>query len=226
MSIDYFSRTEVLRHAVSTPLTTIMINTEMALSVPDKKHYSYHLQKVLTSAHYIASLMNTTQREDLAKTESFDIFLALQEVFSIGSKETKNVEILTHISHLKNKSVEGNKLLFQESIICLLNNAVESYRNTLKKKIVCITASLNKQSKKVRLAITDGGSGMALGEQEQIFSYGFSKKENHHGIGLSFAHEVITKQCNGSLNLQTAKNRGTTIKISLNLVNNTIAKPS
>lgn len=100
---------------------------------------------------------------------------------------------------------------FNRALSNLLNNAVEAIKHENGKIII----KIKKNNNLVKLEITDNGCGMPKEMISQIGNSGFtSGKKDGAGIGLFTAAEQI-KQWNGTLNVESEVNKGTTIAISL-----------
>jgi sensor histidine kinase regulating citrate/malate metabolism len=89
------------------------------------------------------------------------------------------VSYAKQLKQSNNINLNGNKLLFQEVINCLLNNAVEAYRAKNINKIVLIKTQIKNQN--LQIAITDGGNGMNWLEQKLIGKKFYSLKDDHQG---------------------------------------------
>ena len=71
----------------------------------------------------------------------------------------------------------------------------------------------------VELRVTDNGAGMAEGVRQKIFQPFFTTKPAGEGtgLGLSLAHDIITKGHGGSLVVESQEGVGSTFFIGLPL---------
>lgn len=99
---NYFSQTKVLKHSLATPLTTILMNTELALGCTDgknvKNNYQYHLNQVLVSAKYLSSILKLSEEPVSLSKISFSPLEALQAVLGIAYKPNKQIKIISHLN--------------------------------------------------------------------------------------------------------------------------------
>jgi signal transduction histidine kinase len=112
-------------------------------------------------------------------------------------------------------SASVNLAQFNRVLSNLLNNAIEAIKHEDGK----ITIKIKKDNNLVTLGITDNGCGMPKEMISQIGNASFtSGKKDGSGIGLFTAVEKI-KQWQGTLSVESEVNQGTTITISLPVVN-------
>lgn len=215
MATQYFSHHKILQHTLGTPLSTILLNSEMALKLADssspKKNYFHHLNQVFLSAKYIERIL--TMDENSATTHtSFKVNQALQEVLSLTKTPHSNLNLIAHLNLDSTVKLQGNQLYFQEAIICLLNNAVESYPSHTKQKTVLLESHL--QENTLQIHISDGGQGFSWWQKQQLKYFSPKSTKSHHsGVGFSFAKKVICKTFQGKISVDSKRNRGTTVKI-------------
>lgn len=215
---NYFSQTKILKHSLSSPLTSLLLNIDLALQSTEptkvKKNFYYHLSQVKLSAKYLASILELSDNETLLEQHFFPLS-SIQEALVLSKKPNSSVKIISHLSFSSGIKVRGNKLLFQEMLICVLNNAVESYEADCLNKVIYLTGGINNQS--LEISISDGGKGISWLEMKKITLASYTRKKNHQGIGLFFAKNVVHEQFHGSLILKSKKGHGTTVFISIPL---------
>ena len=211
--MDYFFFNEILKHGIANPITSILINSNLALERieknPDK--IKEHLEQIQLTAKYIQNLL---KRESFIQKDKFFIETAIKEILIINSGYKRKL-IYSYQNNLPDGiQIKGNKILFQELLICLLNNADEAYQ-TEKNKTVLVTT--RKENKKIIISITDGGIGMNWLEKNVALKKNFSMKENHSGNGLYLVKKILKEEFMGRIELISQKNRGTTVKCFLPL---------
>jgi len=119
---------------------------------------------------------------------------------------------LTQSTNIK---LAANKLLFQEVINCLLNNAVEAYQTNKLNKIVLIKTQI--KNKNLEIGITDGGSGLTWFQQQLIAKKFYSLKDEHQGVGLFYAKRIIKNKFSGKIKFLSKKNQGSTAIVQIPL---------
>jgi len=70
------------------------------------------------------------------------------------------------------------------------------------------------QSGQISIKISDTGEGIDKEDLKHIFDPFFTKKTVGTGLGLNVVHGIVTKH-NGSINVESATNKGTTVEIML-----------
>lgn len=205
----YFSNSGLLKHALATPITSILINTELALAVNPrliKPNHFHYLNQIMLSANYIKSVLKLADKSPSSYQSSFFIRPALQEVIILVEKPHPSVNFMIKTDCQHSLRVNGPKLLFQEAMVCLLNNAAESYLEKQTNQAVLL--SLTKSGTKLTIQIIDGGNGWDKNRD----------KPGHSGLGLKFVLNVIRKEFAGELQIiNHTRRRGTTAKVTFPL---------
>jgi len=99
-------------------------------------------------------------------------------------------------------------------VINLLLNALQAMPNVT--GTVTITSSLNQESDKVDITISDQGSGIAPNDLERLFEPFYSTRLDKGGSGLGlFVTNFLVSQHHGTLDFSSELGKGTTVKVSL-----------
>lgn len=204
-----------LIHALSTPVTNILLNTQLAIDLCQQKrdpsNLSYYLEQSLLAGKYLQGVIKNNDAN--YTSNQFSIHTALMTVINLCQYARRQCQIIKYFAFDKNLQIIGNQFNFQEALICLLNNAVESYQHLNPNKVIILTASHRESN--FYLSITDGGVGMNWLQQKVATLPGISYKNKHTGVGLGFAKKVFCKDMGGQLKILSKTNRGTTISVSL-----------
>jgi two-component system sensor histidine kinase AtoS len=107
-------------------------------------------------------------------------------------------------------NIKGDLHQLQEVFLNLLINACQSMPNG---GVIEITTT-NFQNLYAQIQISDTGMGMPASHLKDIFMPFFSTKHDGTGLGLSICHNII-KNHNGSIELKSQVNQGTTFTIKL-----------
>lgn len=126
------------------------------------------------------------------------------------------VEVIKNLQHLNQKKLPTDSLQFKQIISNIIMNAYEALLDNKKGKI-----AINTETTKSHLIIkiNDNGRGIAKKDLEKIYEPFFSKKPKGTGLGLSICREIIALH-NGSIDIESKINKGTTVTIQLPLKNN------
>ncbi len=87
-----------------------------------------------------------------------------------------------------------------------------------------LTADLEVRQDRVNLAISDTGQGIAPEHMKSLFTPFFSTKEGGTGLGLAICQGLI-EQHQGTIEIQSEVNRGTTCRITLPLAVDPVETP-
>lgn len=95
----------------------------------------------------------------------------------------RNIELRTTLSE-GNVQVSADVLLFEQVMVNLVKNAVESIGEN-----GCI--SIATSGFPATIEVTDNGAGIAKKDEEHLFTPFFSTKANGQGLGLMFIREIL-----------------------------------
>lgn len=151
----------------------------------------------------------TGQRTSSAVVQFLDLYRIIESVISLNRKmfEQKQIGIQTHLQTLP--SVFGNKDQLEQVFMNLTLNAYAAMEagGTL---TIRAWASDNY----VTIQFQDTGCGIPPEQIDSIFDPFFSTKPNGTGLGLFVSYGIIQNH-NGSIEVHSTVNQGTTFTISL-----------
>lgn len=135
----------------------------------------------------------------------------MQRIALLVSKrmEEENIALSIHYEY-NNSTFPGDEKLLTQVIINLLNNAADALAHTADKKINIII-SLNKEGK-LKISITDNGSGFTDEELDNIFIPFYTTKENGSGIGLSLSRQIMRLH-KGSISARSNQGKETVFEL-------------
>jgi nitrogen fixation/metabolism regulation signal transduction histidine kinase len=102
--------------------------------------------------------------------------------------EEENIQLRIRITGAQKEFIGDAKLLNQV-MINILTNAIEALKNTHDKAIVI--SVFGHEPEKLRITVTDNGSGIAQDDIEKVFVPFYTTKENGSGIGLSLSRKIM-----------------------------------
>lgn len=110
---------------------------------------------------------------------------------------------------------DKNKLL--QILLNLITNAIESYENNAKGKIVIKTIlSEENETQKIHWIIQDNGVGISESNQSRIFEDFYTSKENGTGLGLSVCKMLADEQ-GAEIDFESKLGYGTTFKVTFDV---------
>lgn len=139
--------------------------------------------------------------------------------FSLNEEIRQMIDILSHkakkenvkISFQENEKIEiiGDPVRFNQAVLNLISNAIDSYVSVLKEKTGEVKVALKKENGNIIFSVRDWGMGIAEENLQNIFEPFFSTKSGDSlGIGLSMTKRIIEKDFNGSIKVESKLNKG------------------
>jgi signal transduction histidine kinase len=98
----------------------------------------------------------------------------------------------------------------------LVKNAIQSIPENQETKMVFV--NIKKELNQVIITVTDNGIGIASEDFNRIFEPKFTTKSSGMGLGLSIIKNII-ENYNGSITVDSQKEKGTTFTVSLPIIN-------
>jgi len=215
-SQNFFSSLEIIRHSTATPITNILINLGLLNQGSQLKklpvNYQLYLDRALLATKYLKTIMKQSQLS-LTSIHSFLIKTALRELIAICKNPSRPGHLISFINIDARLKLKGNKLYFQEALICLLNNAFEAYQGDEPNQLVILYVSQLKN--RLQIKICDYGRGFL-----SLMDSGSIKLQDSRavkGTGLNFVKQVMKEHLQGEVKIISKAKRGTTVHCSLPL---------
>jgi len=221
-----------MSHEIRTPLNGIVGFTEILRSTDLTAEQDEFLSIIDKSSENLLSIINNIL--DLSKIESnkieienivFDAaeeFESAAETYAVGAAE-KNIDLNYYMDPTIAAKLKGDPTKIKEIIINLLSNAIKftSYGGeinlTIKK-----TQKDGDLNPKITFTVQDNGIGMTKDQQSRIFEafsqadVSVTRKYGGTGLGLTISSQFV-ELMGGELQLESAKDQGTTFFFSLPL---------
>ncbi len=181
-----------------------------------KNNCHHYVRQALLSAKYLKGLMIQCN-SDSTFSRQFKVKESLLELVEICKKPSLQGHLVHYLQLNGNEMLEGNKLYFQEAVICLLNNAFQAYQEHAANKLVVLIANIVEEQ--LQIKVVDGATGLLELNDSQNES---AKLNNplelaNKGTGLQFVEGVVTNHFSGSIQIDSKLSRGTTVHCNLPL---------
>ncbi|MGC4379431.1 ATP-binding protein [Fictibacillus sp. Mic-4] len=198
-------------HEIRNPLTTTrgfiqLISENEYLPANDKEFMNLAMEELDRAGSIINDYLSLARPQEERK-----------EILSLKQQVEKSINILRPFATLHNVNlyltvvqdvmVEGNPDRFQQALINMIKNGVESIKE---KGDVHLT--VNKRNSKAVLTICDTGSGMTKEEIYRAGSPFYSTKEKGTGLGLMVTFRII-ESMKGRIHIQSELGKGTEFTI-------------
>jgi len=222
-----------MSHEIRTPLNGIVGFTEILRSTNLDAEQREFLNIIDKSSENLLSIINNIL--DLSKIESnkieienvvFDAaeeFESAVETYAVGAAE-KNIDLNFYMDPTISPKLKGDPTKIKEVVINLLSNAIKftSYGGTINLKIEKESNSENDSVPRIKFSVQDNGIGMTKDQQERIFDafsqadVSVTRKYGGTGLGLTISAQFV-ELMGGKLELESAKDHGTTFFFSIPL---------
>lgn len=200
----------VFRHACMTPLTILNCSLESLEKVQSAKEKNETISIAKEAVFHLTKLVSAVTKVK-EPDQKFNVHDAINEAVFLFKSKTGCTIFYSNFLPKKLK-LFGNKLYFQEIIICLLNNAFEAYQD---KKLVHISLSVRIIKGQVFLGVVDFAKGMTQLGQKLALVKGVSYKENGLGLGLAFVKKTIEDEFKGVLKIISGYGVGTHVQVAI-----------
>ena len=186
-------------HELKNPLTSLqsaieLINNDNMLKKNKKilvKNIHNDLKRMNKLITDISKFTRLKAEIELEKNQYLSLNSFLNELPLIFTNNTKEVDLVIQKSD-ENIELVANKNKLTQVFVNLIENSI----SLSPKKTKILIKSLKKEKTEVLIKVYDQGSGIDLKDAEKIFDRFYSDRQenlnNHTGLGLSIAREIIT----------------------------------
>jgi len=221
-----------MSHEIRTPLNGIVGFTEILRSTELTSEQDEFLSIIDKSSENLLNIINNIL--DLSKIESnkieientvFDAaeeFESAVETYAVAASE-KNIDLNYYMDPTISSKLKGDPTKIKEILINLLSNAIKftSYGGEINLVIKKIHAESD-LNPRISFSVQDDGIGMTKDQQSRIFEafsqadVSVTRKYGGTGLGLTISSQFV-ELMGGDLELESAKDQGTTFFFSLPL---------
>jgi len=220
-----------MSHEIRTPLNGIVGFTELLKTTELNDEQHEFLAIIDKSSENLLSIINNIL--DLSKVESNKVeiesvvfnteeeFDSAIETYAVGAAD-KNIDLNYYLDPTINSKLKGDPTKIKEILINLLSNAIKftSYGGTINVEIKKIQTEDGQN--RIYFSVQDDGIGMTKEQQSKIFTafsqadVSVTRKYGGTGLGLTLSSQFV-ELMGGELELESAKDEGTTFFFSLAL---------
>lgn len=216
-------------HEINNPLSGILVYTKLVhkklisenIEPAKKDSMLKHLKLIEDETKRCGDIVKGLldfSRKDQDDFETRHLHEILNETYNLMAHPINiaNINFLTDFSATDDLTFCSPNQI-KQACVAILVNASEAVNEG--GEILFKTS--NPDSDFIRIEITDNGSGISPEDIPHIFEPFFTTKRNGSGIGLglSIVHGIVQSH-NGRIDIKSEPGKGTTISISLHLINN------
>jgi signal transduction histidine kinase len=179
-----------------------------------QKHIMHIEKKIAESERIINNLLNYSRMKK-PQPKMIHLYNFLEECISTIKNQYQNVDVKLNKNYnvFTDMKVKIDPFQIREVVTNILNNAYQALPE--KGGRMRIKGEITDQNEFI-IEISDNGEGIDERDLNQIFSPFFTRKSKGTGLGLTICHELLNLN-NGSINVQSTKGQGTTVRIMLPL---------
>ncbi len=207
-------------HEIKTPISSIQGFAKLLddddLSKEERKEYieiiieeSDRLLKLSNNTLKLAKLQN---QDKIIKKDNVNITEQIRKVLAVLEPKWREKNLKINIS-LVNIFFEGDEDLLFQVWMNLIDNAIKFSNENGKIDVI-----IEQKNKEIEIKIKDNGIGMEQDEIEKIYSRFYQVDKSHSGegsgLGLAIVKRII-ELSNGKIEINSQKNKGTKITITL-----------
>jgi signal transduction histidine kinase len=213
-------------HDIVNPLTAIGLNLEH-LQQGKEKFNKCFLEDAISSTKKMEKFVSSVKKQinNEEKKKYFNINEEIKDCISLLKYKAKKNNVRLIFKHSKKIFIFGLNTKFNQIILNLISNGIDSYKNTQKYNNRLIIIKITKNKTKLKVVIQDFGKGIKKEEQEKIFAAFYSTKNNkiqkdqNNGIGLYNSMYITDKYFNGQLIVDSKFGQGTKMILYLDTKN-------
>ena len=203
-----------ISHEVRNPLTVSRGFIQMLaddISPQTRKDYTAIALQELDRATEIINDYLTFAKPAVEKLETINVNEEIQHAINVITPlaTMNNVQIQLSLMNQDHYFVKGERKRFQQCLINILKNGIESMQHHGKLKI---QQSYNNSI--LKIDIEDEGTGMTRDQINRLGEPYFSTKEKGTGLGMMVSYSII-KGMNGNISVTSEYGKGTCFTIEL-----------
>ena len=200
-------------HQIGTPLSSLVGWTEILKEENVNQEYVTEIEKDVDRLKTITERFSKIG--SVPKLEKTDLVVETKASFDYLKRRSSKLIQFELNSPNEEVPVMLNPQLFGWTVENLVKNGIDAMKGK-----GTITISIEKNTKKAYVRISDTGKGISKRNHKKVFVPGYTTKKRGWGLGLSLAKRIIGTYHNGKIYvLNSNPGKGTTMEIVLRLEN-------
>jgi signal transduction histidine kinase len=136
----------------------------------------------------------------------------LRETAALVAKEAERRGIEIAIDAAPLPRIEASEEALKSSLLNLVLNSFEAMPRGGRIELRAASAG-----DRAVVEVVDDGIGIPEDDLDRVFDFGFTTRENGHGLGLAMVHRVVVEEHGGRVDLKSTPGEGTRIRLELPL---------
>jgi NO-binding membrane sensor protein with MHYT domain/two-component sensor histidine kinase len=209
-------------HEIRNPLTTLLGFTKLIhdnTGDPLNKKYLNIMTDELKRINFIVSEFMVLSKPHIVKITETNLSILIKNVITLLNTQAimKNVEIIPKIEE-ESLLLKCEENQIKQVVANIIKNAIEAMPGGGK-----ITVSLEKVDAYIVISVVDTGVGIPEENLHMLGTPFYTTKSEGTGLGLMVSKKIIQNH-NGKFKIQSNQERGTTVTISLPIVQKELDK--
>ena len=199
-------------HQIGTPLSSLLGWIAILKQEKVDDRYIVEIEKDIHRLNIIANRFSKIG--SLPKLSKSDIVSVTKKAYHYLEYRSSSQITFNFKSNKKEIFCNLNEELYGWVIENLIKNALDAMLGKGE-----LTVSINSDSKRIIVEISDTGKGMSKSQFKKIFNPGYTSKKRGWGLGLSLSKRIINDYHNGKIFVNKSEiNKGTSIQILLDKI--------
>jgi len=204
-------------HDLMSPLTAVLLNID---NINTTHETADRVRIIQRSSRRMESLLLSVQKQLKTQHEEhwFSPTREVTDVLDILGHKARATSVTVTIKSDPTLEILNTSLQFYQIILNLLSNAIDACSES-EQRSVAIDIAYTPDPSKIRIAVTDTGSGILPSAAEHLFEPFFTTKDAASGTGLGLAttKHIVENELHGSMWATSVPGHGTTFAVSIPL---------
>jgi signal transduction histidine kinase len=161
-------------------------------------------------------------RSDRAARTPVDLALLARETAQLVEKEADRRGVRLQVDCAAGlKPIAGDLESIRSSILNLVLNSFEAMPEG-----GTLTLTVSEADGEARLEVADTGRGIPEADQERVFEFAYTTREDGHGLGLAMVHQLVVEDHGGRVQLTSRPGEGTRVLLAFPAAGEALAASS
>lgn len=157
----------------------------------ERQHWARELTRMCDKIQLMKDIIETQQTiARMGSSDTQDLILIIEEAIQVLKEMLQREAVQLQRDFHSDKPVRGQKSKLVNILINLIKNGIESMRHLPEERRV-LRIETRERGDGVCIKIVDQGYGVAPENLPQLFTHGFTTKEDGHGFGLNFCAKAM-----------------------------------
>ncbi len=204
-------------HDVRNPLQSInltlqhLIDTARPEGAPQQVEFDRSVGLIREEVRRLDRLVGTFlrfARSERGLRQPVVLAEVLKETAQLVMKEAERRRVTIDVEAAPAPPIDASEESLKSSLLNLVLNSFEAMPNGGR---VVLRAGMDGDRPFVE--VEDTGVGIPEDDQDRVFDFGFTTRENGHGLGLAMVHQVVVEEHGGRVHLHTRAGEGTRFRL-------------